>query len=163
MSDFPPKMVLCVGAVVLKQDNVLFIRQSYGDLIGQWSIPWGYVDGVDPNGRLEPPHQAALRETQEEAHVTAELLGFLGIQNHCTSNGDPRLYLLYLCRHLSGEPKPDHQETDRASYLSLAEMETLDEPIDEFCDWIARKVLQGNYQLIEPEPDNPYRPHLAFL
>jgi len=156
-------MVLCVGAVVLHRDRVLFVRQTYGGLKGSWSIPWGYVDGKGPDGQLEPPHLAALRETLEEAGVTAELEGLLGIQNHSTKAGDPRLYLLYLCQHVDGVPTPDHQETDRAAYFSLAEMDHLDEPIDEFCHWIAKRVLHKDYQLIIPKADNPYRPHLAFL
>jgi ADP-ribose pyrophosphatase YjhB (NUDIX family) len=156
-------MVLCVGAVVLHGNKVLFIRQTYGWLKGSWSIPWGYVEGKRPDSQLEPPHLAALRETLEEAGVSAELEGFLGIQNHSTRDGDPRLYLLYLCRHAGGVPTPDHNETDQAAYLSLTEMDNLGEPIDEFCYWIARRVLQNDYQLIRPNADNPYRPHLAFL
>ena len=45
----------------------------------------------------------------------------------------------------------------------LRGQEVLDEPVDKFCDWLARRVLCGEYRLIPPEPANPYQPHLAFL
>ncbi len=49
-STWPPKMAVCVGAVILQGEKVLFIRQAPGhSLAGQWSIPWGLVDeGVTP-------------------------------------------------------------------------------------------------------------------
>ncbi len=62
-----------------------------------------------------------------------------------------------------GEPVPDHHETDQAAYFSLSEMGRFDEPFDEFCEWIARRVLRGQYHLIPSEPSDPYRPHLAYL
>jgi ADP-ribose pyrophosphatase YjhB (NUDIX family) len=157
-------MIVCVGAVVLREEKVLFVRQTYGELRGRWSLPWGFPHGADPRGFPDPPEAAACRETLEESGVTAEIDGFLGIQNDVRSEtGEPCLYLLFRCRHVTGTPTPDGRETDRAAYLSLADLDGLKEPVDEFCEWIARRVLEGEAQLICPEPANPYRPHLAFL
>jgi ADP-ribose pyrophosphatase YjhB (NUDIX family) len=161
--DFPPRVTLCVGAVVLRRDKVLFVRQAYGSLKGKWSLPWGFVEGVKPDGSPEPPDEAAIRETEEEAGVIAEVERLLGIQNHSTEEGELRLYLLYLCRHVSGEPTPDHRETDRAAYFSLDEMANSCEAIDEFCAWIVRRVVEGKHYVIPPTSQGPYDPHLAFL
>jgi 8-oxo-dGTP diphosphatase len=163
--DFPPKMIVCVGSVVLRANKVLFARQSYGEMLkGRWTLPWGFVQGEDPSTYFDPPHVAALRETREEAGVVAEVEGLLGIQNARRSKeGDPRLYILFLCRHVSGEPIPDNQETDRAAYFSLEELKGIREDVDPFCYWLATRVLQGHYTLVPPEPENPYAPHLAFL
>ena len=161
--DNTPKITVCVGAVVLKDDKVLFIRQAYGSLEGKWSLPWGFVDGRTPDGLLEPPDLAAVRETQEEAGVTAKVEGLLGIQNHRNAQGELQIYILYLCRHIHGEPTPDNYETDRAAYLSLDDMDALNEPIDEFCEWIAHRVLDNDYQAIRPVDTNPYHPDLAFI
>ena len=68
-----PSITLCVGAVVLREGKVLFIRQAYGKLKGKWSLPWGFIDGRNPDGSFETPDRAAVRETLEEAGVTAEL------------------------------------------------------------------------------------------
>ena len=162
-SDFPPRITLCVGAVVLREHQVLFVRQAYGGLKGKWSLPWGFVEGNTPDGSLEPPDVAAIRETREEAGVTAQVEGLLGIQNHVSDEGEPLLYLIFLCRPVSGEPVPDNHETDRAAYFSLAEMQQFDEPFDDFCEWAARRVLEGLYHFIPLELSNPYRPHRAYL
>lgn len=160
----PPRVIVCVGAVVLRGERCLFVRQTYGALKGMWSLPWGYPHGGHPRGFADPPEAAALRETLEESGITAEIEGLLGIQNDIRPDtGEPCVYLLFQCRHLGGEPTPDGRETDRAAFLSLNELDALGEPVDAFCDWLARRVLTGRAQLIAGEADNPYRPHLAFL
>lgn len=160
---FPPKITLCVGAVVRRENKVLFVRQTYGGLKGKWSLPWGFVDDDADSRTPDTPDAAALRETQEEAGVTAELEGLIGVQNHANPEGEPRVYLIFLCRHAAGEPTPDGHETDQAAYFSLEDMDRFGEPFDDFCEWVARRVLNGEYHVIPPAPTNPYRPHLAFF
>ena len=151
-----PKMVVCVGAVVLKGNKALFVRQAKGQsLEGQWSIPWGIVNSG------ESPEVAVLRETMEEAHIVAKVEGLLGIQNLPKKGW---LGIVFLCRHVKGTPKSDGGvETDRAAYLSLSEMDALNEPFEPWCKWIVHRVLHGNYHIIPPEADNPYRPRISFL
>lgn len=154
--NWPSKMAVCVGAVVLRGDAALLIRQARGQsLAGQWSIPWGLVD---PG---EAPEVAALRETQEEGGVSAEVEGLLGIQNLSRAGW---LGVVFLCRHVSGTPTPDGGvETDRAAYFTLEELASLEDPIEPWCEWLVRRVLQGTYTLIPSAPDNPYHPRQAFL
>ncbi|NLF01696.1 MAG: NUDIX domain-containing protein, partial [Anaerolineales bacterium] len=109
------------------------------------------------------PESAALREAREEAGIEAQIVGFLGVQNHARSDGEGTVYLIFLCQHVAGEPQADSQETDRAAYLSLAQMDALDEPIDEFCRWVVERVLSGCHQTIPSCADTPYAPYLAFL
>lgn len=154
-AEWPPKMVVCVGAVVLRDKRVLFVRQAPGHpLAGQWSIPWGIVDSG------EPPEDAALRETGEESGVTAEIDGLLGIQNLPQAGW---LGIVFLCHPVGGSPAPDGAETDRAAYLSLDEMNALEEPFEPWCEWLVRRVLEGNFTLIPGAPGNPYHPRGAFL
>ena len=54
-------------------------------------------------------------------------------------------------------------ETDRAAYLSPAEMDALGEPFEVWCEWLVRRVLRGEYRLVPPEVSNPYQPRLAFV
>jgi len=164
LPEFPPRMTICVGAVVLRGERVLFVRQIYGEsLTGVYTLPWGFVQGMTPNGQLDPPHLAALRETLEEGGVTAEIEELLGIQMHQDAAGQPRLYTLFLYLHVSGEPTPDGVGTDRAAYFSLTELEALAEPVDAFCLWLAQRVLRGEHHVIPFEPDIPYKPHGAFF
>jgi ADP-ribose pyrophosphatase YjhB (NUDIX family) len=154
--DWPPKIVACVGAVVLRGERALFVRQAKEhSLEGQWSIPWGIIEPE------ESPNVAALRETWEEGGVEAEIEGLLGIQNLRPSGW---IGIIFLCRHVGGEPTSDGGiETDAAAYFSLPEMETFDEPFEPWCEWMVNRVLRGQHHVIPVEPDNPYQPMLAFL
>jgi ADP-ribose pyrophosphatase YjhB (NUDIX family) len=144
-----------VGAVVLRRNRALFVRQAKGhSLAGQWSIPWGFWDAA------EPPEAAALREIQEEGGITAEIKGLLGIQNLRRRGW---VALLFLCCHVEGEPVPDGFETDSAAYFSLEEMDAFDEPFEPWCEWLVRRVLSGQHHVVPVVVGNPYRPRLAFL
>ncbi len=152
---WPPKMVVCVGAIVLQYKKVLFVRQAKGQsLAGQWSIPWGVVDNE------ESPEDATLRETYEESGIKAEIDGLLGIQNLPTQGW---LGIIFLCHPVGGRPITDGVETDQAAYFSLKEMDSFEEPFEPWCKWLARRVLTGKYKTIHFEPGNPYHPRRAFL
>ncbi|MBE0431250.1 MAG: NUDIX domain-containing protein [Dehalococcoidia bacterium] len=154
--DWPPRIVVCVGTVVLQDNRALLVRQARGHaLAGRWSIPWGIVE---PD---ETPEAAALRETSEEGGIKADIDGLLGIQNLPQRGW---VGMIFLCHHVSGIPTPDGgAETDRAAYFSLEELTAIEEPIEEWCAWLVRRVLQGDYRTIPPKADNPFRPRLAFL
>lgn len=133
----------------------MFVRQAPGhSLEGQWSIPWGFVN---PG---ETPEAAALREVCEEAGIIAELKGLLGLQNLPEERW---IGLIFLCHHQSGVLTPDGEETDRAAYFSLADMDALDEPFEPWCAWLVRRVLDGRGVAIPPVQDSPYPPRIAFL
>jgi ADP-ribose pyrophosphatase YjhB (NUDIX family) len=155
-SDWPPKVSVCVGAVVLQGRRALFVRQAKGhSLEGQWSIPWGIVESD------EPPEAAVLRETREEGGIEARIEGLLGIQNLQEQGW---MGIIFLCRHISGVPASDGGiETDQAAYFSLKEMNNFGEPFESWCEWLVRRVLRGKYHIIPPESNNPYQPRLAFL
>ena len=54
--------------------------------------------------------------------------------------------LIFLCRHVSGDPTPDGFEVDGARFFSLDEMDSLTEPIEPWCEWLVRRVLSGRYR-----------------
>lgn len=156
-SQWPPKMVVCVGAVVLHEQRILFIRQAQGhSLAGLWSIPWGLVDEGDT------PEAAALRETVEESGITAAVDGLLGIQN-LPSTG--RLGIVFACHAVSGVPTSDGVESDRAAYFSLEEMLSFTEPFEPWCKWLALRVLSGKCgsSLKSPERLTPREKHFSNL
>ena len=154
-TDWPPKKVICVGAVVLQEDKVLFVRQSEGQsLAGKWSIPWGVVESD------ETPDDAVLREILEEGGIQASIEGLLGYQNFAWESS---LALIYLCQHQNGEPLADGIETDQARYFSVTELDELGEPISQWCNWLVRRVMEGNYRVIPIERVNPRKPKTAFF
>jgi len=155
ISLWPPKMAVCVGAVVLHKQRILFVRQAKGNsLAGLWSIPWGLVD------EGETPEVAALRETVEESGVTSAVDGLLGIQNLQTPGW---VGIIFACHAVTGEPVSDGVETDRAAYFSLEEILSFTEPFEPWCKWLALRVLNGNCSVIPEEPGTPYAPRKGFL
>ena len=84
-----------------------------------------------PGGFIEPEEtieQAVVSvEVAEEAGVTAEVEGILGLRNRCDPDVGNSLYIVLLLRSLSGEPKPDGKEVDRAAYFSLDEIRMLEQ------------------------------------
>jgi len=138
-----PRKSVVVGAVVKKDSTLLFVRHTYGALRGQWSFPTGFAEP------LESPEITALREVQEEGSITASVDGLLTL---CTVNweGDIQLYLVWLCQHMNGEPIPAGVEVDRAAYLSAADLEVFQEPVVPFSRWLATRIFQGQYQVLQP-------------
>lgn len=148
---------LFVGAIVRHEDSILFVRQSHGhSLEGQWTVPWGRVD---PG---ESPAAAAVREAREEGGVEVEVEGLLGVQELPA----PQLGgvgLAYLCRHVSGTPKPMDRETDAAEYFASAELEALTEPLEPWSHWLAQRVFAGEYTVTRESSTNPLQVHGSYL
>ena len=148
-------MTVCVGAVVLHEQRILFVRQGQGhSLVGQWSIPWGLVD------EGETPEDAVRRETVEESGITAEVDGLLGVQNLRSPGW---IGIIFQCHSVAGEPTSDGVETDRAAYFSMEEILSFTDPFEPWCQWLALRVLSGKCNLIPEVPGTPYNPCKAFL
>ena len=149
--------VVCVGAVVRNGDRILLVRQSMGhSLEGQWTVPWGHLaDG-------ESPASAAIRETREEGGIEAVVEGLLGVQE-LPAPWSGWIALVYLCRHAAGTPSPEDEETDAAHYYSLADLNALNEPIEPWSDWLARRVFALRFTLTPSDPTNPLRTSGSYL
>ncbi len=155
--DGAARTVVCVGAVVRRDERILLVRQSKGhSLEGQWTVPWGRLE----NG--ESPGAAALREVREEGGVEAVVEGLLGVQ----VLPQPWLgwiALVYLCRHVDGTPAPQDAETDAAAYFSLDELNRLTEPMEPWSDWLVRRVFDGRFTLTGRDPSNPLQDIDTYL
>ena len=149
--------VVCVGAVVRQEDKVLLVRQSPGhSLECLWTIPWGQV------GRGESPTAAVLREIEEEGGITAHVEGLLGVQEL----PEPWLGMtgiLFLCTHVDGLPTPDMQETDAARYFRVDQLDSIADSIEPLSAWLARRVLTGDFALLEMNDSGPFNPSPTYL
>ncbi len=149
--------VVCAGAVVLDSERVLLVRQSSGhSLEGLWTIPWGQLD---PG---ESPSAAAIREAAEEGGVVVEVEGLLGVQE-LPEPWLGMIGLLYLCRHVSGEPTPDNRETDAARFFRAEELTEIRDALEPLSEWLIARVLAGEHSVLRSRPSNPYEPSLGFV
>lgn len=152
-----PETVICVGAVVMNGDRVLLVRQSKGhSLEGQWTVPWGRIE------EGESPVAAVLRETKEEGGIEASVTGLLGVQE-LPPPQEGWIALVYLCKHISGNPKPMDRETDAACYFTLSEFEALSDPKEPWSEWLIRRVFSDDYTLILNDATNPLKHQGTFL
>jgi ADP-ribose pyrophosphatase YjhB (NUDIX family) len=148
---------LFVGAVVMREAEVLLVRQSAGHpLAGRWTIPWGRVE---PG---ESPMSAALRETAEEGGVEARLEGLLGVQELPAPQAGG-VALVYLCTHVAGDLQPRDRETDAAAYFSTTAVAALSAQMEPWSQWLVLRVLAGGHALVRAAGDNPLQSHGAFL
>ncbi|PZC48332.1 MAG: ADP-ribose pyrophosphatase YjhB, NUDIX family [Chloroflexi bacterium] len=114
-----PISTVGAGAVVVRQQRLLLVRQTYGWATGRWLIP---------NGALHPGEtlaQTALRELAEETglHGTAgalcavrSLAGPLGSDTFVALNVDAP----------HGDPRPDHAEVSEARFFDRDAIAALD-------------------------------------
>jgi len=99
-----------VGGAVLRSNEILLVRHTYGAAKGQLLIPGGYVQ----NGEM--PEAAVVREVHEETGVTAAVKNFIGIRFQIKN-----WYAVFLLDYVSGEPISTSNENDFAGFMQLAE------------------------------------------
>lgn len=68
-----PKMV--VGAIAEWEDKILLCRRAIEPRHGLWTLPAGFMEN------RETAAQAAVRETEEEAHARVEIVGLYTLYN----------------------------------------------------------------------------------
>ncbi len=136
-------MKVVVSAAARQQDAFLFVRQTYGSFKGQWSFPSGYVDpGEDADA-------AAIRETMEEANVAVTVSGVMSV-TMLHNRGEPMLYVVFLCEHISGIPQPDGIENDGAGYFTLPQIDNASEPFEAHNTFLMRRVLAQQAVILQP-------------
>ena len=89
---------LGVGGAVVRDNRLLLVRRASRRGRGNWQVPGGFVE---PDETIE---KAVVREVLEEAGVTGEVQGVIGLRNRCDSDIGNSLYIVLLMKPLSGEP-----------------------------------------------------------
>lgn len=136
--EFPPRNVLCAGAVVLSEDRCLFVREAQGRLAGQWGIPWGFVE------RGESPDEAAAREAREEAGVSIAVSALLGTAS--LRNPEGAVGMVFLAELVPHEqtPVPDGVETSDVGFFGLADLLQPQVSFEPWCRWVVQRVFEGH-------------------
>src|SRR5918911_550000 len=133
-----------VGGAVVRDSQLLLVRRASRHGRGNWQLPGGFIE---PDETIE---QAVIREVVEEAGVTAEVEGILGLRNRCDPDVGNSLYIVLLLRPVSGEPEPDGKEVDRAAYFTMDEIRAL-EQVPSINIEIAQRALSLDKRLLLPQ------------
>jgi len=67
-----PKPEVCVGAIILRLDELLLIRRGHGPAAGEWSLPGGHLESG------ETLAEAVVREVAEETGLEVVCGPFVG-------------------------------------------------------------------------------------
>ena len=133
-----------VGGAVVQDGRLLLVRRASRRGRGNWQVPGGFIE---PDETIEA---AVVREVAEEAGVTAEVQGVLGLRNRYDPDIGNSLYVVMLMRPVSGVPQPDDREVDRAGYFNLEEIKALDQ-VPAINLEIAARALAHDRRLLSPQ------------
>ena len=97
-----------VAGVVIRDNQVLLVRHTYGNGKGMLIIPDGYVNYG------ETPQQALKREYMEETNVEIEPLHIIGIRFNMHN-----WYIVFCADYISGKPRSDNDENSEAVWLNI--------------------------------------------
>ena len=102
--EYPPRPIVGIGIVVLKDDHVLLIRRAKPPNIGSWSLPGGAQE------LGETMEQAARRELEEETGLRVGALHLAGVVDKIRPDPTGRVQYHYTiidfaARWRAGEPR----------------------------------------------------------
>ncbi|MBC7260814.1 MAG: NUDIX hydrolase, partial [Chloroflexi bacterium] len=122
--EYPKAPIVGVGAVVVKQGQVLLVRRANAPNQGQWSIPGGTVE------LGETLAQAAVREVREECGVEIEPGDVLSTFDLIQRDEKGRIRYHYVlidlaARYISGEPVAATDATE-VRWVDERDLERLD-------------------------------------
>jgi 8-oxo-dGTP diphosphatase len=120
--DYPDRPYLGVGAIIVRDNQVLLVRRANPPLQGEWSIPGGLVETG------ETTKQAVVREVREETSLEVEPLKLVEVFERVLYDGESRVqyhYVLidYLCGPISGDTRAGSDVTE-VHWATLDELES---------------------------------------
>lgn len=131
-----------LGVVFNERAEILLVRRAIEPFRDHWALPAGYQE-ID-----EEPAATVVREVFEETGVGVEVCGLLDLLFVPDDPRKPANVAVFLCRAVSGSPRPGDEET-RVGWFPLHE---LPEPIG-FDNW--ERIL-GRLARAEGYPESPW-------
>ncbi len=88
--EYPKYALVAVGAVLIRNNEILLVKRGYPPGKGKWSIPGGVVEVG------EDLYSAAVRELKEETGINASPLGIVWVCNNIVRDNDGRIQFHYV-------------------------------------------------------------------
>ena len=126
--EYPECPLIGVGAVIIRNNQVVLVKRGQAPLQGEWSIPGGLLEVG------ETLRQGAEREALEETGLATKATELLGVFERLVPDDDKRTryhYILidFLCQVVAGELKASGDAAD-ARWFSPEELSSLSLPGD---------------------------------
>ncbi|MCG3215630.1 MAG: NUDIX domain-containing protein [Candidatus Heimdallarchaeota archaeon] len=139
-----------VGGLCLNEDQVLFVKHTYGVSEGKWTLPGGYVE------LGETLSEAIEREVFEETSIqtrASDIIAVRHMNNEKTSKGlISDLYVVFNLEFLSGEPSVDNFEISESKFLPLDKLDKF--TISDLSKHIVNeKVRKSGFHLLTYQPN----------
>ena len=118
-NEFPKRPVPAVGAIVVRDGEVLLVKCGAEPNQGRWSLPGGALEVG------ETVEAAAVRETFEETGVTVRPERVFNVLDFIDAEGEHvhwhYVLIDLLCEYVRGEPFPG-TDADNARFIPLREL-----------------------------------------
>jgi ADP-ribose pyrophosphatase YjhB (NUDIX family) len=126
--EYPEQPLVGVGAIIVRDGQVVLVKRGHAPQLGEWSIPGGALEIG------ETLWQGAEREAQEETGLVVRATELLGVFERIVPDDQKRTrfhYVLidFLCQVLSGELKASGDAVD-ARWFAADELSVLPLPDD---------------------------------
>jgi ADP-ribose pyrophosphatase YjhB (NUDIX family) len=106
------------AGLVVRDGRLLLVRRAHEPWLGAWCAPAGFCDAD------EHPILAAQREIQEEAGISARVIGYLGVWTGVYGDSGEWISVAYYHAEPLDDtlPQPDGVETDDARQFAIDEL-----------------------------------------
>lgn len=124
-----------VAGVVIKDNNVLLARHTYGNGKGMLIIPGGYVNFG------ETPQDALKREFMEETNILVEPKNVIGIRFNMHD-----WYIVFVAEYVSGKAISDNDENSEVIWINVNQALTRDD-VPELTKKMIEATISKSYGL----------------
>lgn len=113
------RIACSAGGLIVKDNEVLLVRITYGANKGYWMLPGGFVE------EGESFEEAAIREVREETGINAVPTRLVGVRTGFKDRQDDRehgIYFIFEMEAVSGELTADGAEIAEVKYIPIADV-----------------------------------------
>ncbi len=107
--------------IVIRGEEALVVKKTYGGLKGQWSFPAGFVE---PGETVD---EAAVREVWEETGIRAEIRRLAAVRSGVIRDTISDNMVVFWMDYVSGEPRPQEGEIEVAAFVPIRQL--LEDPL----------------------------------
>lgn len=107
------KVWIAAGGIVIKGNEVLVVKKTYGGLKGKWSFPAGFVE---PGETVD---EAAVREVMEETGIVASVRQVAALRTGVIREDISDNMIVFLMDYIEGELQPQAGEIEIATFMPI--------------------------------------------